>query len=125
MCACVCVCVCVCAGELIFDPVDTDEPLTDELLGVLLRIGSRVRTLICPSLVLQSDQHAKTPWPWERLTCPTFDLGQLHRLPELRKGQRVTVCVRELIVGADTAQVSCVVPIHTHTHIHAVPTLKT
>ncbi len=107
----------MCAGELDFR-VSFGTPLTDELLGVVVGMGSRVRTLTCPSLALHSKRDARTPWQWERLTCETLDLGQLHRLPEPRRGQTCVVCVEELVVGEDTAQVSCFVHTHTHTHTH-------
>ncbi len=62
--------------------VRTDQPLTDELLGAVLRMGPRMRRLSVPSIALQSGQHANTPWPWDELAVQAVDLVQVARLPE-------------------------------------------
>ncbi len=97
-------------GELNFC-IELGEPLTDELLGVVLGMGTRVQNLTCPSLALQSDQHANTPWPWDELTCTTFDVGQVCRLPDPAgtQGGRA-VWVEELVIGPEVDQVSFAVP---------------
>ncbi len=93
-------------GELSFT-VRVGEPLTDELLGVVLGMGSRVQTLTCPSLALQSGQHANTPWPWEELRCTTLDVGQVCRLPDPAGTERGRgVVVDELVIGTSIDKVS-------------------
>ncbi len=61
--------------------VTLDQPLTDELLGVVLQLGTRVRKLAVDSLALQSDQHSSAVWPWQSLTVDSLDVSQLALLP--------------------------------------------
>ncbi len=95
-------------GELTFS-IELDEPLTDELLGAVLGVGTRVERLTCPSVALQSDQHANTPWPWEFLTCTTLDVGQVCRLPDPAGAKSIIGCiiqVEELVIGPEPDEVS-------------------
>ncbi len=57
------------------------EALTDQQLRRLLRTVPQLRRLSVPSLNLQSDQHANTPWPWEELAVSECDAAMLLRLP--------------------------------------------
>ncbi len=84
------------------------QPLTDALLGAVLRMGPYMRRLSVPSLALQSDQHANTPWPWEELSVGALDLAQFGRLPDTTAAQsQANVEVRcDLSVGADIFQAS-------------------
>lgn len=59
-----------------------DQPLTDALLGAVLRLGQRVRSLVVPSVQLKTDRHVKVPWPWEELLVFRLDEAQLLRLPD-------------------------------------------
>ncbi len=57
-----------------------DEPLTDELLAAIRRMGPHMRRLSVPSLALQSD-HSGAAWPWSVLCVRVLDVAQLLRLP--------------------------------------------
>ncbi len=70
----------------------TDEPLTDELLAVVLRMGPHMRRLSVGSIALQSD-HSGVVWPWSVLCAGTLDVAQLLRLPEPAQGAQVRVSV--------------------------------
>ncbi len=48
--------------------VSADQPLTDELLSALLHMSPPVRQVTVGTPLLQSDQHANTPWPWDKLS---------------------------------------------------------
>ncbi len=97
--------------------IDLGTPLTDELLGVVVGMGLRVRTLTCPSLALESEQHTNTLWPWESFKCKTLDLSHVCRLPDPAGAEERVVCVDELVIGTEPDVVSYT---HTHTYLRIV-----
>lgn len=62
--------------------------LTDSRLSTLLACGTVARLTVA-SLELQSDQHANTPWPWDKLTvyARETDITHLAQLPDPTKRQ--------------------------------------
>ncbi len=58
--------------------------LIDEQLSTILQLGEQVSSLSVGSIHLQSNQHANTPWPWEKLTIEWFDIADLCKLPDPR-----------------------------------------
>lgn len=89
--------------------VEIAGPLTDELLGVVLQLGSRVRSLSVPSLALQSDQHISAVWPWHSLTVDSLDVSQLALLPCPKGGGhtgRIVKC-EDVRLDDTVTKVSC------------------
>ncbi len=61
------------------------EPLTDQLLAAVLRMGPHMRRLSVPCLALQPD-HDGVGWQVTELILGEFDIGQLLRLPSQLPG---------------------------------------
>ncbi len=58
-----------------------NKDMTDEQLGVMLRMGTHIRKLSMNDLDVYRDEHVATPWPWEELSLRELYANQLLRLP--------------------------------------------
>ncbi len=81
--------------------IRTNEPLTDELLTAMIDTRQHIASVSVPSLKLQSDTLANTPWPCEELTCDTVDVTQMIKFPQVK-----TVRTKEVFMPVDLGQVS-------------------
>ncbi len=79
-------------------------PLTDALLGVVLQMAPHLRSLSAPSLALQSDTHANTPWPWDELTIDTLDIADLCKLPDPSGAVDRMIYTSEILFDAQRIQ---------------------
>ncbi len=70
----------------------TTNALTDELLGALLQMSPPIRQVSVGALQVQSDQHANTLWPWDKLSFTgDTDMCSLLRLPAPRADSPTTI----------------------------------
>ncbi len=81
---------CVSTMRLLRFAVSVTEPLTDELLRVVMRMGRNMTHLQAASLALQSD-HIRVSWPCASLHIWSADVAQLLRLPVPAAAAQLTV----------------------------------
>ncbi len=67
-----------------------------------------------PSLTLQSDTHANTPWPWDELTIDTLDIADLCKLPDPSGAEERMFFTSETILDAQ-----CILQVRWRFDVHA------
>lgn len=70
-----------------------------------VQAGNSVTRLVVPSLELQSDQHADTPWPWEALRVDKPNITDLCKLPDPAGQRAVRVLCRDVYIDSSVLQV--------------------
>ncbi len=90
-CVCVCVCTCMCRT----------------LAGLVLQAGPHVRILSVGRLGLETETHANTPWPWERMMIGRCDVSMVAFLPNPQPGTATPIIhITEVDITPSVTEVS-------------------